>query len=411
MMNKYLFTLIVLFPLGLSSQSIDKKALDVLVERAKETHSSALVIYHDEELILNQCFDDNYTPLDAMSATKSFVNLAVGLLLTHGKINSIDEPVHRFYPAWNKGIKKDVTIRHLLNHTSGIQSQRYTSEIYSSPDYVKLALDADITDKPGSQFFYNNKAVNLLAGIIEKASGMRMDKYIHQYIFKPLEIQNYTWLTDAFFFNSRGKYDSAFLEKGNPICMAELIIKADDMAKVGLLVLHKGNWKGMQIIDESWFDESMKPGQSYEPTCGLLWWLVYDPAISYLTFDDHNIQKLQQVGIEDTLINDLKKVAGRYQNDIDFWNTIDTLESVKEMGGWTRLRDLLFNKSYFDNIYTFVPNDASIVGLAARGYLGQRMTIFPQKKLVVVRTISTRNARSPDDSFYDFDILAYQLVK
>jgi CubicO group peptidase (beta-lactamase class C family) len=53
--------------------------------------------------------------------------------------------------------------------------------------------------------------------------------------------------------------------------MAELMIKADDMAKVGLLVLHRGNWKGRQIIAESWFD--------------------------------------------DTLISDLRKVIGRYKND------------------------------------------------------------------------------------------------
>src|SRR5688572_33298555 len=85
--------------------------------------------------------------------------------------------------------------------------------------------------------------------------------------------------------------------KGNPIGMAELIIKADDMAKIGQLVLHRGNLNGKQIIAESWFDESMKPGQNFNATCGLLWWLIYDPETSYIIFDDENIKKLENIAL------------------------------------------------------------------------------------------------------------------
>ncbi len=410
-MRLSLLILIQFLSFGLLSQSIDKKALDILIDRAKETHSSALVIYHEDKLILNQCFDNNYVPLDAMSATKSFVSLGIGLLITEGKLSSIDEYVFVYYPEWNQGLKKEITIRHLLNHTSGIQSLRNATEVYSSPDYVQLALAADIVDKPGSRFFYNNKAVNLLAGIIEKASGMRMDKYINEKIFTPLEIKKFTWLTDAFVHSFKRGYDSAFLEKGHPIGMAELIIKADDMAKLGLLVLHRGNWKGKQIIAERWFDESMKPGQQFNATCGLLWWLIYDPATSYVTFDIQNIKKLQAIDLNDTIISDLRKVIGRYDNDIEFWNAVNSLQSVKDMGGRTALRELLFSKSFFDDIYTLVTENSNIVGYAARGYLGQLMNIFPKQKLVVVRTISTTNSKSPADSFVDFDLLSYQIVK
>ena len=402
---------ILFLPFGLLSQSIDKKALDRLIDRAKETHSSALVVYHDDKMILNQCFDGNYIPLDAMSATKSFVNLAIGLLITEGKLVSIDEYVFVYYPEWNQGLKKEITIRHLLNHTSGIQSLRNATEVYSSPDYVQLALAADIVDKPGSRFFYNNKAVNLLAGIIEKASGMRMDKYISEKIFAPLEIKKFTWLTDAFVHSFKSGYDSAFLQKGNPIGMAELIIKADDMAKVGLLVLHRGNWKGKQIIAESWFDESMKPGQQVNATCGLLWWLIYDPATSHIIFDDQNIKKLLALELNDTIINDLRKIKGRYRNDVEFWNAVNALQSVKDIGGRTALRDLLFSKSFFDDIYTFVTANSRIVGFAARGYLGQLINVFPAKKLVVVRTIRPTNSKSGADSFADFDLLSYEIVK
>ncbi|HEX6226827.1 MAG TPA: serine hydrolase [Chryseolinea sp.] len=405
-----LYALFLLIPGSVLSQ-IDHAALNTLVNRARETHSSALVVYHDDKLILDECFDKTCEPIDAMSATKSIVSLGIGLLITEGILSSIDERVFNFYPEWNQGLKKEITIRHLLNHTSGIQSLRYASEIYQSPDYVQLALAADIDTEPGTTFFYNNKAVNLLAGIIEKASGMRMDHYISEKIFKPLEIENFIWLTDAFVYSFRSGYDSAYLKKGNPIGMAGLLIHASDMAKIGLLVFHRGNWQGKQIIAESWIDECMKPGQNFNATYGLLWWLIYDPTTSYITFDGQDIQKLRDLRLNDTLIHDLESVSGRYRDSEAFWKTVEALTSVKAMGGRTALREALFKRSFFEDIYTFVTQHSRIVGVAARGSLGQLMNVFPDKKLVVVRTIRQGNSKSPADNFTDFDRLSYEVVK
>ncbi len=423
-MKKYLFIFCFFSPFGLLSQTVDKEALDTLIAWAKKTHSSALVVYQNDKLILNQCFDSVYIPLDANSATKSFVNLGIGLLITNGKLNSIDTPVYRFYPEWNQGLKKKITIRHLLNHTSGLQSTaRADDEIYLSPNYVQLALSAEISDTPGSSFFYNNKAVNLLAGIIQKASGMRMDKYINQNLFAPLGIKNFNWLSDISIYKTKKEFEPTLLKKGNSIGMAELLIRADDMAKVGLLVQHKGYWKGKQIINESWFEESTKPGQKFNGTCGLLWWLVYDFTASFITFDNSNIQKIQEAGLNDTsLINDLKKITGRYNNNNEFLMALDALPSVKKIGGsdefiklyhedYLHSSDANCHDNIHHDIYTFVKEKATRIGFAAKGYLGQLITIFPDKKLVVVRTISHKNFKQKSDNFFEFDNLSYQLVK
>ena len=135
------------------------------------------------------------------------------------------------------------------------------------------------------------------------------------------------------------------------------------------------------------------------------------PLTSYITFDNSNIQKLQQVGLSDTITNDLKKITGRYKNENELLNIIDTLQSVQKIGGRTAFKNLLYSKEFFDNIYTFVTEDSTIIGFAAQGYLGQYINVFPNKKLVVVRTISSANTKLPTDRFFDFDILSYQLVK
>jgi CubicO group peptidase (beta-lactamase class C family) len=100
------------------------------------------------------------------------VSLAFGRLLATGKLASVDEPVHTWYPEWRQGKKRAITIRHLLTQTSGIQADKMTgSEVHGSPDLVQLALCAELADDPGAKFFYNNKASNLLAGLVRRISG------------------------------------------------------------------------------------------------------------------------------------------------------------------------------------------------------------------------------------------------
>jgi len=168
-----------------------------------------------------------------MSMTKSVVNLAIGRLVTTGAIPSIDEPVYRFYPEWRQGRKQEITLRHLLNHTSGLQDPGNSSDVERSPDAVRLALAAELSDPPGSRFAYNSKAVNLLSGTVQKLSGRRMDAFIRDEIFAPLGITDVAW-----------ELDSA----GNAFAYAGLMIRPEDLAKLGQLVLDGGRWGERQMI-------------------------------------------------------------------------------------------------------------------------------------------------------------------
>jgi CubicO group peptidase (beta-lactamase class C family) len=303
-------------------QKLSKIYLDSLITEAKNTNSKSLFVNIDNELVFGAYFDNDSTPQDVMSVTKSVSSLAIGKLITDGLLESVDEPVHKFYPEWKQGLKEKITIRHLLNHTSGISNPDYTLGVYPFEDYVQLALTADITGKTDSTFFYNNKAVNLLAGIVQKISGQRMDEYIKEKIFKPLEIVNAYWETDAFIyaFMNLKKTDSTLLKKGNPPVMAELFMTGRDLMKIGLLVLNDGMWNGKRIISEKYLNEALTPSKA-NPNCGLLWWIANE------------------------------------KNS---------------------------NKPYLYH---------------ANGYLGNFIIIIPQKKLVVVRTMTENRWRSQKDDF------------
>src|SRR5262245_18810332 len=183
-------------PAGQPQSSVNKQALEKLLKRAAETHSDAVMIFKDSQLV-GEYFAKERGKIELMSCTKSIVNIAIGRLIDAGKIKSLDQPVYEFYPEWKQGRKKLITIRHLLNHTSGLQNVPNTSvEIYPSSDFVKLALAAEVSDTPGSKFSYNNKAVNLLAGIVQVASGKRMDIYFRDEIFQPMDITDFAWTLD-----------------------------------------------------------------------------------------------------------------------------------------------------------------------------------------------------------------------
>jgi len=238
---------------------VDHSALEELVRMAGASHSAAMVVLLDGELVGAWHAGGERRPIEAMSATKSVLNLAVGRLLTLGRLESLDVPVHAFYPEWAEGEHAEVTVRHLLNHTSGLSSPMPTDPIYASDDFIRFALESQLVAVPGTELAYNNNATNLLAGVIGIAADQRLDHFLTEELFGPLGITQFTWSLDS---------------AGNPHGMAGLQILPEDLARLGQLVLQKGAWEGERLIDRAWFEESLAPGSEHSEEGGLLWWLI-----------------------------------------------------------------------------------------------------------------------------------------
>ena len=254
---------LILFSFQISYAKINENILRTIFKKAKESHTDGLIILYDGKIIAEYYSPQEAKQIYTASITKSVVNLAIGLLLSQRKLTSIDQYIYEFYPEWKQGKKKYITIAHILNHTSGLQDlDSVVDEINPAPDVIQLALTAELMSNPGTQFFYSNKAVNLLSGIVQKITGKKLDVYLNENLFKPLEIKKFTW-----------NHDKA----GNPYANADLSLMPKDLAKIGQLVLQKGKWQGKQLIDNSWFDISLKPSQKFNKSSGLLWWLIPDP--------------------------------------------------------------------------------------------------------------------------------------
>jgi CubicO group peptidase (beta-lactamase class C family) len=370
--------------------NVNQKALETLLKRAEETHSDAVVVLKNGRAIGEWYFGKQKGKIQLMSATKSVVDLIIGKLIDTGKIKSLDQPVCEFYPEWRQGRKKLITIRHLLNHTSGLQDIPNTGvEIEPAPDVVQLALAAELAEEPGQKFRYNNKAVNLLPGIVQRASAKRMDIYFRDEFLQPMGITDYNWLLDA---------------AGNPYAMAGLELNAADFAKFGQLILNKGVWDGKRIISEKWLNESLAPGQPYYPTYGFLWWLI--PAYQRFVIDDAKIKELEAANVSRDFINKILPLKG-----VVFSNRQEYNNALERMLG-SRWSDVVNNELGSKGVQLSRKITGDIIGYYAEGYLGQYMVIIPQHKLVAVRLVRrSERYNFNTDGFEDFIDIVRSLVE
>ncbi|MCB0468316.1 MAG: serine hydrolase, partial [Aequorivita sp.] len=320
-------------------------------------------------------FNNAVQKIEAMSATKSVVAIGIGILLDKGFIDSLNQPVYTIYPEWKQGNKKFITIRHLLEHTSGLQNvPNAGDEVEIAPDVIQLALCAELDDKPGTRYSYNNKSSNLLAGIIEKTAKLKMDAFLDKYLFKDLGIKNFSWRKD---------------EKGNPYGMAGLQIYPKDFAKIGLLILDNGNWNGKQLISAAWIKEMLKPSPNNQ-NYGYEWWLTYENM--YYSFDDELINAIKNE-TDETTFQLIAKLKGRYKGMKDLREFAQKIYSPEEL----KLVGKIMQRVQPSQMKTV--NDGEILNYTASGYLGQYLIIVPKSKTVVVRMITSDNFKKiPNNS-------------
>jgi uncharacterized protein YbbC (DUF1343 family)/CubicO group peptidase (beta-lactamase class C family) len=128
------------------------------------------------------------TIFDAASITKvAATTPAIWLLIERGKI-AIDDPVQKFIPEFPYG---DVTIRHLLTHTSGLRPDLDLKEPWSGYDTaMKLVMQEKLTNKPGYVFRYSDINFELLGDIVQRVSGTPLDEFVKREIYAPLGMKD-----------------------------------------------------------------------------------------------------------------------------------------------------------------------------------------------------------------------------
>lgn len=138
------------------------------------------------------------------SATKTIVGLLAGVALDEGKIHSLDDPVSRYIPVYTKGMQADVTLRHLLTMSGGMAwDEAYaslfsvTTHGYYGNDLYDLVTSLEVVDRPGVQYSYRSGETQLLAFVIEAATGRTLSDYAEEKLWRPMQAERDAyWLLD-----------------------------------------------------------------------------------------------------------------------------------------------------------------------------------------------------------------------
>jgi CubicO group peptidase (beta-lactamase class C family) len=268
----------------------------------------SVVVVQDGEVIFCSAYGvssvDSNQPLttatlfDLASLTKSFTALAVLLLEDSGLIN-IDEPLQKYLPAFQIADSRgaDITVRQLLNQTSGIPS--IFSEILifndSYEDMLASLGTLRLNNAPGSTFEYADLNYCLLGALIESVSGMSYEEYMEVNVFTPIGMNNTTVDPDKA--QELGKADGHQPMYGKVVARNIPSMKsaraagwvmscAEDMGKWLLVNLNNGILNEEQVIPAEDIEELHSMAILYEDngeqmSYGMGWSISYTTDILY----------------------------------------------------------------------------------------------------------------------------------
>lgn len=250
-----LFYLIIIFNSFLSCQTnqpptfTENQEVDALFKEwnFEQSPGCALAVIKDGEIIYKKGYgtadlehDVPISPATVFyigSVSKQFVTMSILLLVAEGKIN-LDDAVQTYLPDFPT-YEKEVTIRNLIHHTSGIRDyltlwslagNNYLDHIDETAVYRMITRQKELNFLPGEQYLYSNSCYFMLSMIIEKASGKSLKEYAQNNIFKPLGMQN-SHFHDDYFHIIRDRAFSYFYDENR---FNNLIMRFDLVGSGGL---------------------------------------------------------------------------------------------------------------------------------------------------------------------------------
>ena len=181
------------------------------------------------------------------SLSKSFTSTAVGFAVAEGHF-TVDDLVLSFFPDETPDNVNDhlagMRVRHLLSMSTGHEDDTFPPMMEREDgNWTQAFFDVPVLHEPGTHFLYNTGATYLLSAIVQKTTGMKLIDYLTPRLFEPLGIENARWDESPQGFNLGG---------------TGLLIKTEDIARLGQLYLQKGRWQGEQILPEAWVEEATR---------------------------------------------------------------------------------------------------------------------------------------------------------
>jgi CubicO group peptidase (beta-lactamase class C family) len=270
---------------------------------------------------------DEKTQFNVGSVRKTYLALAISLLMEKGVIKHIDDEVSIYLNEWEQDLH-GITIRHLLTHTHGL--------VHDGGKRVKSFA-------AGQSWAYTNAGISILLELVSCLSGKNLSEFMQDEVFNPLGFVETGWRTEPHEYRIYNYYE----DRDNWVGPNEdasgdqsnLFVSARELALWGKLHLNKGNIQGRQVIAETVFERittlqtpSMLP--ALLPKQGFIWWLQSQAPHNQIgeCVPQGSYQVLGITGCACLVIPEHRIVAVRMYNQLSNPAGYDYLADIREFG-------------------------------------------------------------------------------
>jgi len=247
------------------SGRIDSAALAEARVYAERNNSSALLVWHEEALEAAVYFKgaSEKDTVPSRSLAKPMTAVAVGRAIALGAIRSLDQPVADFVTEWRGDAQRErILVRHLLDMRAGFLPQSLSMDpthilnrAYLHPHHDEIIIkEYPVVDEPGSRYEYNNAASEMVAVLIERATGMRYAEFLSKEILQPIGAPG-----GAVWVNREG---------GMAHSGCCLLLPPEAWLRLGVFLLQEGRWDGQALLPEGYV-AAMREGTAENPYYGL----------------------------------------------------------------------------------------------------------------------------------------------
>lgn len=250
--------------------SLSEEAIAQAQGYAAARNTSAFLIWKDGVLQHESYFGefDAQTPIVSKSMAKPITALLVGRALMEGHIQSLDQPVADFITEW-KGdpAREKIKIRYLLDMRTGLLPQGFSpkpedilNRAYLHPRHDEIIInDYPMTHEPGARYEYSNANSELVAPVIERATGKRYSEYVSEALLEPIGAMGGSVWTNR--------------EGGTAHSGCCMLLPAQSWLRMAMLIMNDGVWEGERLLPEGYV-AAMRTGTEQNPYYGMGLWVA-----------------------------------------------------------------------------------------------------------------------------------------
>ncbi len=234
------------------SQGIDSAALAAVLDQVTEKHlgvHSLLVIRHGYVVEDAYFFPYAHDTLhDLASVTKTITSTLTGAAVGRGLV-TLNDKLATYFPGRVPDNKERITIGDLVRMESGLDcgyapGEQELEQMKRSADWVRFALSLPVKYDPGTHSAYCSPGYHLLGSALAAAAKQTEQEFGMKALFEPIGIRKVLWATDP---------------QGRNHGWGDSHLYPADVARIGYLYLHGGEWNGQRIVPRDWVAMSISP--------------------------------------------------------------------------------------------------------------------------------------------------------